>query len=77
MDFSPDGLLPERGGLLYSRPERYKEFKKAVIMSEAEYQHGAMDISQQGNTWSGFVSLVKWGSIACIIFTVVAIIAIQ
>ncbi len=46
-------------------------------MGNADYQHGSMNISQQGDTWSGFVALVKWGSIACIIFTVVAIIAIQ
>jgi len=46
-------------------------------MGETNYQHGKMDVSQQGATWSGFVSLVKWGTIACIIFTVIAVIAIQ
>lgn len=33
----------------------------------AEHKHGSMDISGHEKTYNGFVRLVTWGTVACIV----------
>ncbi len=33
----------------------------------AEHKHGSMDISGHEKTYNGFVSLVTWGAVACVV----------
>jgi|GEM_PF-3287666 len=46
-------------------------------MSETDFHHGSMDVSQNAATWASFVTLVKWATLAIAILAVIAVIAVQ
>lgn len=45
-------------------------------MATSEYQHGEMDIQDQTNTWSGFLTASTWGGLIIILTVAYATFAI-